>query len=119
MNKHKKYSNKAMRNSQPRNFLATINPRVLGGPRPSEKLTWRVPIPPNLPLPSAVFALKEDFFWILCTANITAQLQPLDLFLPRIDPGGLNYYRAAVGGRISCKFGNGKLVGMVGPLAER
>ena len=61
LNKHKKYSNKAMRNSQPRNFLATINPRVLGGPRPSEKLTWRVPIPPNLALPSAVFALKEDF----------------------------------------------------------
>ena len=78
-NKQEKYSNNAMRNTQiiRRNIPTLIGntqtkqweivnqwiswPPLMGGPRPSEKLTWRVPIPPNLALPSAVFALKEDF----------------------------------------------------------
>ena len=64
--------------------------------------------------PSAVFS---SIFLILCTASITAQLQPLDLFLARID-SELNYYRPA-GRRIVCKSGNGNLVRRVRPLSQR
>ena len=64
------------------------------------------------PCTGAIFPIGRFYSLNLKSrASISAQLQPPDLFLPRIDPGGLNYYRAAVSQRISgCKFGNGKLV---------